>query len=80
MHHEAIYTLRSHGFSRIATHIELMWGSRELRGYLNNLTMDDRRNRNGFPPSVFNALHALARDISVVHPDESGCVWEDARG
>jgi hypothetical protein len=46
-------------FPRIASAIELMWGDRELDGYLNKLILADREDRAGFPAPVLLALLKL---------------------
>lgn len=46
-------------FPRIAAAIELMWGNRELDGYLHRLIMADRGDRAGFPMDVLAALLKL---------------------
>jgi hypothetical protein len=46
-------------FPRIAEAIELMWGERELDGYLNKLILADRSDREGFPKPMLQALLKL---------------------
>ena len=51
-------------FPRIAETIRSLWGSAKLDRYLEQLLIDDRGNRNGFPPEVVEALLALSRQHS----------------
>jgi hypothetical protein len=46
-------------FPRIAAAIELMWGNRELDGYMTKLILADRGDRAGFPKEVLAALLKL---------------------
>ena len=46
-------------FPRIADAIELMWGDRDLDGYLNKLILADRGDRAGFPKPVMQSLLKL---------------------
>jgi hypothetical protein len=46
-------------FPRIASAIELLWGDRELDGYLQKLILADRGDRAGFPKEVLAALLKL---------------------
>jgi hypothetical protein len=48
-------------FPRIAQAIEMLWGNPELDDYLNRLIVDDRGDRQGFPPHVITALLALSK-------------------
>jgi hypothetical protein len=48
-------------FPRIAETIRDLWGSARLDRYLDQLLIDDRGNRNGFPPEVVEALLVLSR-------------------
>jgi len=47
-------------FPRIAKTVRELWGKRELDDYLDRLLIDDRGNREGFPPEVVEALLALS--------------------
>jgi hypothetical protein len=47
-------------FPRIAKTVRERWGTCELDGYLDRLLIDDRGNRDGFPPEVVEALLALS--------------------
>ena len=46
-------------FPRIASAIELMWGDRDLDGYMHKLILADRTDREGFPAPVLLALLKL---------------------
>jgi len=48
-------------FPRIAATIRNLWGSAKLDRYLEQLLIDDRGSRNGFPPEVVEALLTLSR-------------------
>ena len=68
-----LFVIRRH-FPRIADAIELMWGERELDGYLNNLILADRSDREGFPRPVLQALLKLhdqhARQFQFRRPED----------
>jgi hypothetical protein len=51
-------------FPRIAATIRDLWGSSKLDRYLDQLLIDDRGSRNGFPAEVVEALLALSRQHS----------------
>jgi hypothetical protein len=44
------------GYPRIAERIGILWGTPQLDAYLDQLLIDDRGNRQGFPPPVVAAL------------------------
>jgi len=47
-------------YPRVANFIAAMWGDTEsLRTYFDELLVDRRRGRKGFPPDVFNDLRGL---------------------
>jgi len=48
-------------YPRICTRIEQLWGSPECEAYLNNLVIDTRGNRKGFPPPMMEELLYLGR-------------------
>lgn len=48
-------------YPRICTRIEQLWGSPECEAYLNNLVIDTRGNRKGFPPAMMEELLYLGR-------------------
>lgn len=55
-------------FPRIHDRLGATWGSRQCEDYLDRLILDDRGDREGFPPSVLDALLVLQR----VHVKEFG--------
>ena len=59
--------LRKNNFKRIADAIELTWGSTECDAYLSKLIFsEDRENRQGFPPNIFQVILKLYN----MHSDE----------
>jgi hypothetical protein len=56
-----LFIIREH-YPRIATAIELQWGTREMDFYFSNLIIDDRRDRAGFPREVLAAILKLSAD------------------
>lgn len=64
-------------YPRISTRIQQLWGSPECEGYLNNLVIDTRGNRKGFPPAVMEELlylGRLARALVILAID--GDLWD----
>lgn len=61
------------GFDRIAVKLRISWGTYECEGYLKKLIVDERGDREGFPPEVFRAIIKLSNG----HPTfiESNDVW-----
>jgi hypothetical protein len=53
---DPLLELTNLGFSKIAQKIELLKGSPELNEYLSSLLINDRVNRQGFPPKVVSIL------------------------
>ena len=58
-------------FPRIAQSIMLMWGHPELDRFFAKLTVDDRGDRQGFPPEVMSELMFLARLHGIAYPFEA---------
>jgi len=55
------YTTRlEHQFPRIAEAIVLLWGHPEMDAYFNKIAVDERGDREGFPPEVMSDLLMLA--------------------
>ena len=52
------------GFERIAKAIEILWGDKDCEKYLNDLIMDNRGNRRGFPAEVLSAIIKLSVEHS----------------
>jgi hypothetical protein len=50
------------GFPRIAKTIRELWGKPALDSYFDQLLIDDRGNRHGFPADVVDALLLLSRE------------------
>jgi hypothetical protein len=48
-------------FPRIHQNLVTLWGTGPGEDYLDGLIMDDRGNRQGFPPDVFRAVLILQR-------------------
>lgn len=48
------------GFVRIAKAIRILWGEKDCDRYLNDLIVDDRGNRQGFPKEVLSAIMKLS--------------------
>lgn len=57
---EALEVLRQSRYSRIASRIELMWGTDELSTYFKELIISDRETRQGFPNDIFHAILKLS--------------------
>ena len=57
--HEAYFQIIGSRFPHIEERLRLMWGTPEVAPYLQNLTISNRSDRQGFPPEVFRALNAL---------------------
>ena len=56
-------------FPRIGDKILLMWGAIELQKYLCDLIVDQRGDRQGFPPEIGAALLRIYREHSKLFPD-----------
>ncbi len=55
-------------FPHILSAIQAMWGYRELNLYLGKLTIDNRGDREGFPPEVWEDLYLVMRLHDDVFP------------
>src|SRR5271169_5693427 len=62
-------------FPRIGDKIKLMWGSVELHKYLNGIIVDERGDRQGFPPQIGTALLRIYREHSKLLPDNDNNAW-----
>jgi hypothetical protein len=49
-------------YPRIAERVKQLWGTPECDRYLDELLIDKRGNRQGFPPPVVSALLALSEE------------------
>jgi len=64
-------------YPRISTRIQQLWGSPECEAYLNNLVIDTRGNRKGFPPPMMEELLYLCRLArALVILSVGGDLWE----
>lgn len=48
-----------HDYPRVLQAIQAMWGFKELNLYFHKLTMDERGDREGFPPEVWEEIYTL---------------------
>jgi hypothetical protein len=55
-------------FPRIVESIVLMWGHEELDTFFAKLAVDDRGDRQGFPPEVMSDIMFLATLHTVAYP------------
>jgi hypothetical protein len=64
-------------FPRIANTLATLWARPDsLRAYMNDLLVDKRRGRKGFPIEVLGELHALKAYYATLHPDQA-VEWDD---
>jgi len=64
-------------YPRISSRIQQLWGSSECESYINNLVIDTRGNRKGFPTAVMEELlylGRLARALVILSID--GDLWD----
>ncbi len=47
-------------FPRVTSAITLLWGNPEMETYFKRITVDDRGDREGFPPDVMSDILFLA--------------------
>jgi hypothetical protein len=60
-------------FPRVVQTVTLLWWERELRNYFEKLIVDERGDRDGFPPDVMQELLFLARlhrEVVPTPPDD----------
>jgi len=62
-------------FPRIGDKIILMWGSVELQKYFIDLIVDERGDRQGFPPQIGSALMRIYREHTKLFPDKDNNAW-----
>jgi hypothetical protein len=55
-------------FPRITSAITLLWGNPEMDTYFSRITVDDRGDREGFPPEVMSDILFLATLHSDAYP------------
>ena len=58
-------------FPRIVTAITLLWGNPEMDTYFNRITVDERGDREGFPPEVMSDIMFLAGLHVLAYPFDS---------
>jgi hypothetical protein len=63
-------------YPKIGTRISLLWGSAELHKYLNDLILDDRGDREGFPPRIAAAIMRLINEHGKLVTDDHKNVWK----
>jgi hypothetical protein len=65
-------------YARIGDRITLLWGSAELQTYLNNLILDERGGREGFPPPIASAILRIYTAHSKLIVEDHKNVWNMA--
>ena len=68
--HESIELVRQK-MPHIFTNLEQLWGSPQFRVYVNNLLIDDRGDRSGFPVDVGRSLLQLSAIHEALHENGS---------
>lgn len=63
-------------FPRIGNRILLLWGTVELQNYLHTLIIDERGDRQGFPPPVIEAILQIYKDHEKLIPDDDKDTWD----
>jgi hypothetical protein len=56
-------------YPNISNKIAALWGSVQLHKYLNQVIIDDRGNRQGFPQPIISALMRIYQHHTTVLPD-----------
>ena len=70
--HEAYFQIIGSRFPHIEERLRLMWGTPEAATYLQDLTISNRGDRQGFPLEVFKALNTLIHMQTGV---DKGDIW-----
>jgi tankyrase len=67
-------------FARIVDKIADLWGKPEMEPYFNDLMVDKRGNRQGFPPTVMMEIFALSNYYHNLQPARPRSVdtWSDS--
>ena len=65
-------------YPSILQKITATWRTPELRGYLRNLIVDDRGDRNGFAPEVMSELLLLSTILEESSPQDGRNTWSSA--
>lgn len=65
----------------IGNKITMLWGSVQLHKYLNQLIIDDRGDRQGFPAHVISALLRIFQFHTSLVPETivTGGIWDDPK-
>lgn len=68
------------GFPHVIDRLVALWGSPELKPFLDALTLADRPGRQGFPPEVATEIFRLANLIDEINrqPAENKTAWDRA--
>ena len=56
-------------YPRVYQAIQAMWGFKELNEYFRKRTLDERGNREGFPPEVWEEIYLLMRIHEIIVPE-----------
>jgi hypothetical protein len=76
---ECLPTATSKTFPRIANMLAMLWTRPDaLKMYLDELLVDKRGSRRGFPGDVSSELQALAAYYATLHPERSAA-WDEAK-
>lgn len=71
-------------FPHVASAIQLLWGNPEMDTYFSKLVVDDRGNREGFPPEVMSdlkflaALHQAAYRFGAKALNSKACAYDNS--
>ncbi len=77
-------TLLESRFPRVANAILLLWGNPEMDTYFAKLVVDDRGDREGFPPEVMSdlmflaTLHQTAYRFGAKAIRHKGCAYDNS--
>jgi len=67
-------------FARITNRLARVWDTpAQCREYLENLLLDRRGKRRGFPPEAIDELRTLADYYWKLHPQTTHDVWDEVR-
>jgi len=75
-----VLIIRAH-YPNIGNKIAALWGSVQLHKYLNQIIIDDRGDRQGFPQPVVSALLRIFQHHSSVAPADAAmdATWDHAK-
>jgi hypothetical protein len=71
-----VLTIWNH-YPRIGEKIALLWGSAELQKYLNNLILDGRGDREGFPPHIASIILRLHKEHGIIVEENDKNAWNN---